>query len=53
MKFWKLLTEAGFTGSPSKLTQDELRQMGKAAGLSEPQIEAVPQGFLEFLRQEG
>jgi hypothetical protein len=33
MKFWKLLADAKFTGSPSKITEDEVRQMAKTLGL--------------------
>ena len=53
MKFWKLLTDAEFTGSPSKLTEGDVRQMAEIIGLPEHEIEAVLRGLLEFLRQEG
>jgi len=49
MKFWKLLADAKFTGSPSKLTDDEVRQMAKTLGLFEPEIAAVIKGFREML----
>jgi len=49
MKFWKLLADAKFTGSPSKLTEDEVRQMAKTLGLFEPEIAAVIKGFREML----
>lgn len=52
MKFWKLLAEAGFTGSPSKLNTDEVRKIAKAKGLLEHEIEAVLRGFLEFPKQQ-
>jgi len=32
MTFWKFLTEAKFTGSPPKLTEDELKKMGRRLG---------------------
>jgi hypothetical protein len=44
MKFWKLLMGNRFTGSPSKLTEDEVRQMGNPVGLFEPEIEAASRG---------
>ena len=53
MKFWKLLTDAKFTGSPSKLTEDEVWRMVEAAGLIEPEIEAVLLGYREFMEQKG
>ena len=49
MKFWKLLADAKFTGSPSKLTEDEVRQMAKTLGLFELEIAAVIRGFREML----
>ena len=49
MKFWKLLADAHFTGSPSKTTEDEVRQMAKTLGLFEPEIAAVIKGFREML----
>jgi len=49
MKFWKLLADAKFTGSPSKITKDEVRQMAKTLGLFEPEIGAVIRGFREML----
>ena len=53
MKFWKLLTDAGFAGSPSKLATEEVRKMGEAKGLLAHEIEAVLRGYLEFLKKEG
>ena len=53
MTFWKFLTDAKFTGSPSKLTEDELRQMGRKACLFEREIEPVLRGYREFLDQKG
>lgn len=53
LNFWKLLEDARFTGSPSKLTEDEVRKMAKGAGRVEPEIEAVLRGFRKFLDQEG
>ena len=41
MKFWKLLTDSGFTGTPSNLIEDDVRQMGLAAGWSDSEIEAA------------
>ena len=49
MKFWKLLADAKFTGRPSKLSEDEVRQMAKTQGLFEPEIAAVIKGFREML----
>ena len=53
MKFWKLLTDAKFTGSPSKLTEDDVWRMVEAAGLIEPEIEDVLRGYREFMEQKG
>ena len=53
MKFWKLLTDAKFTGSPSKLTEDDVWRMVEAAGKIEPEIEAVLRGYREFMEQKG
>ena len=53
MKFWKLLTDAKFTGSPSRLTEDDVWRMVEAAGLIEPEIEAVLWGFREFMEHNG
>jgi hypothetical protein len=53
MTFWKFLTDTKFTGSPSKLTEDDLRQMGRNAELFENEIEAVLRGYREFLEQKG
>jgi hypothetical protein len=48
MTFWKFLTDTKFTGSPSNLTEDDLRQMGRKAELFEHEIEAVLRGYREF-----
>ena len=53
MTFWKFLTDAKFTGSPSKLTEDDVWRMVEAAGLIEPEIEAVLRGYREFMEQKG
>ncbi len=53
MKFWKLLVDTEFTGSPSKLTTEEVRKMAEVKELPEHEIEDVLRGFLEFLKQEG
>ena len=53
MTFWKFLTDAKFTGSPSKLTEDDVWRMVEAAGLIEPEIEAVLRGFREFMEHNG
>jgi len=50
MTFWKFLTDVNFTGSPSKLTEDELRHMGRKAGRFEHEIEAVLRGYREMLK---
>jgi len=52
MTFWKFLTDAKFTGSPSKLTEDDVWRMVEAAGLIEPEIEAVLRGFREFMKSK-
>jgi hypothetical protein len=48
MTFWKFLTDTKFTGSPSKLTEDDVRQMGRKAELFEHEIETVLRGLQEF-----
>ena len=48
MCFWKLLHDAQFDGSPSQLTGDEGRQMGRAQGLFEHEIEAVLRGMVKL-----
>ena len=53
VKFWKFLTDAKFTGSPSKLTEDDVWRMVEAAELIEPEIEAVLRGFREFMEHNG
>jgi hypothetical protein len=52
MKSWKLLANAKFSGSPLKITEDEVRQMAKTLGLFEPEIGAVIRGFREILGTE-
>jgi hypothetical protein len=49
MKFWKLLADAKFTGRPSKLTEDAVREMAKTVGLLEHEIAEVVQGFRQML----
>ena len=51
MKFWKLLTDAKFTGSPSKLNEEDIKRMGKDAGIFEMEIEAAIRGLQEFKNQ--
>ena len=51
MKFWKLLTDTKFTGSPSKLNEEDIMQMGKDAGIIEMEIEAAIRGLKEFKNQ--
>jgi hypothetical protein len=41
MQFWKLLPDARFTGSPSKLSEDDVRKMANTLGLPHQEIEAV------------
>jgi len=53
MKFWKLLADAKFTGRPSKLTEDAVREMGKTVGLLENEIVEVVQGFRVFKKEDG
>ena len=52
MTFWKFLTDVKFTGSPSKLTEDELKKMGRKAELFEHEIEAVQRGYWEFMKSK-
>jgi hypothetical protein len=52
MKFWKLLSDARYTGSPSKLTEDDVRQMANTLGLFEPEIGAVLRGLQESQKRE-
>ena len=42
--FWKFLTDVGFTGKPSSLAEDEVRQMCRKAELFEHEIETVLTG---------
>lgn len=53
MKFWKLLADAKFTGRPSKLTGDAVREMAKTVGLLENEIVEVVQGFRLFKKEDG
>jgi len=52
IKFWKLLTDAKFTGSPSKLNEEDIKLMGKAVGIIEIEIEAAIRGLQEFKNQK-
>jgi hypothetical protein len=51
LKFWKLLSDAMFTGSPSKLTEDDVRKMANTVGLPQYDIEEVLRGLRELLSQ--
>jgi hypothetical protein len=51
LKFWKLLSDAMFTGSPSKLTEDDVRKMANTVGLPQYEIEEVLRGLSELLSQ--
>jgi len=51
LKFWKLLSDAMFTGSPSKLTEDDVRKMANTVGLPQYEIEEVLRGLRELLSQ--
>ena len=51
LKFWKLLSDAMFTGSPSKLTEDDVRKMANTVGLPQYEIEEVLLGLRELLSQ--
>jgi hypothetical protein len=53
MKFWKLLSDASFTGRPSQLTEDDVRRMANKVGLFEPELEAVLRGMREYKNQDG
>ena len=46
--FWKFLTDVKFTGKPSSLTEDAVRQMGRKAELFEHEIETLLRGLREF-----
>ena len=48
MCFWKLLHDAQCVGSPSRLTEDEVRKMGRAQMLFDHENEAVLRGMVEF-----
>jgi hypothetical protein len=52
LKFWKLLSDARFTGSPSKLTEDDVRRMAKRLEIFEPEIDAAVQGLGSYQKQE-
>jgi hypothetical protein len=52
MTFWKFLTDTKFTGSPSKLIEDDVWRMVETAGLLEHEIEAVPRGYREFMESK-
>ena len=52
IKFWKLLTDAKFTGSPSKLNEEDIKRMGKDARMIEMEIEAAIRGLQEFVNQK-
>jgi hypothetical protein len=51
LKFWKLLSDARFTGSPSKLTEDDVRKMANTIELPQHEVEAVLRGLREFLSE--
>jgi hypothetical protein len=53
MKFWKLLTDAKFTGRPSQLTEDDVWQMGRDLGLFDGEIDPAIRGLREFKNQDG
>jgi len=44
LKFWELLSDADFTGRPSELTEDDVRQLAKTVGMLEAEIEACDPG---------
>jgi hypothetical protein len=52
MTFWKFLADTKFTGSPSKLTEDDVRQMGRKAVLFEHEIETVLRGLRESQKKD-
>jgi hypothetical protein len=52
MCFWKLLSDCEFTGSPSSLTEDQVRAMAEAKGMLSHEIEKVIQGLKEFQNGE-
>jgi hypothetical protein len=51
LKFWSLLSEAKFTGSSPKITEDAVRQMAKTVGVLEYEIEAVIRGLPESQKE--
>jgi hypothetical protein len=52
MKFWKLSTDAKFTGSPSKLNEEDIKRMGKDVWIIEMEIEAAIRRLHEFMNQK-
>jgi hypothetical protein len=52
MKLRKLMSDARPTGSPSKLTEDDVRKNAGTTGFFEPEIEAVLRGLRESQKQE-
>ena len=51
MRFWKLLSDCEYTGSPSLLTESDVREIGIGRGMLEHEIEAVIRGLKEFQNQ--
>lgn len=47
----RLATFARFTGSPSKLTEDDVRKMATTLGLFEQEIEAAIRGLRESQKE--
>jgi len=50
-KFWDLLTDAKFTGQPSKVTEDDIRRMAEKLGWHGQDIEAAIQGLRDYLME--
>jgi hypothetical protein len=46
--FWKLLSDANFTGRPSLITEEQLRKMAKATVILPNELEAAIRGLREF-----
>jgi hypothetical protein len=52
LKFWKLLSDNRFTGSPSKLTENDVQKMANTVELPQYEIETVLRGLRGFQNQE-
>jgi hypothetical protein len=53
MQFWKLLSDAEFTGRLSKQSEPDILKMAKELGWTEADTDAAPRGFRDFLKLKG